>query len=72
MCNDGVLEDELHFLLKCAKYTKARDVLLSKIVEHIAQFETMSTTEQFYNILADQSVIVQEAAGHYLKVSLRH
>ena len=40
----------------------------SQITEHIPQFKTMWTFEQFYNILSDSSTKIQEAVRYYLEV----
>ncbi len=55
-CNDNVLEDEIHFLLKCNFYSEYRAELMSKIICHMRDFYFMTTEQKLQTLMGQDCV----------------
>ena len=51
LCNDNVIEDEIHFLLCCAFYSDIRRTLLAKAQLCHRDFQDMSSNDKFIFIM---------------------
>ena len=65
-CNLQEIEDEVHFLLVCPKYTRARETLLHEFSKYIPDLQSLTLADKFKYILQcqEQSALVQ--LGKYL------
>ena len=60
ICNNGDVEDEIHFLLNCQRYEQARQNLYTHIVD-INSFMELSNEEKLIKLLNDASLVKQTA-----------
>ena len=56
LCENGVLEDECHFLLECEVYRDLRAQLLSKVITLAPEYCFLSNTEKLSLLLSDTHI----------------
>ncbi len=63
ICNEGVLEDQYHFVLRCPIYNDRRNVFIEKVKEKTIQWENLSDNDKFINLFTEHPRIF----GKYVK-----
>ena len=58
VCNDGSLEDELHFLCLCQKYSEDRRKMYNQAKNRVINFENLDTESKFKALMTNCSRIV--------------
>jgi hypothetical protein len=63
ICDTGVIEDELHFMMDCSKYRELRNKYLYPILLKLSNIYNYNEWEMFVNILSstDKNVIISVA-----------
>jgi hypothetical protein len=65
-CDLGEIEDEIHHLLKCLKYTKIRSKLICTIEKYVNDFSTKSIQEKFKIIMESREYEIVKTLGIFL------
>ena len=60
LCNNGEVEDEIHFLLFCSRYDQARQSLFEHIPD-FANFNVLNTDEKLKFLVNDPMIVKQTA-----------
>ena len=60
LCNEGVVEDEIHFLCSCTFYDNFRPLLFSKAIELQPDFESWDIIDKFAFLMGNlQSCVIK-------------
>ncbi len=54
ICNNGDIEDQHHFILKCPAYSIRRGMFIDKVKEKIIDWDNLSDNEKFIRLFKDQ------------------
>ena len=54
VCVSGCVEDEIHFLCDCPKYSEERIIMFSKVCDNSRVFENMDSLDKFVYLMANQ------------------
>ena len=54
-CSTNEIEDEIHFLTKCGKYSKYREIMYEKINEVCKNFQDLNDTYKFIWLLSNEN-----------------
>ena len=65
-CNNGEIEDEIHFLIKCSNNTIHRTKLFNKASINIPNFNELDTTDKFKAIMSNKTSDMIQALGNFL------
>lgn len=64
-CNKNETEDELHFLVKCQKYSTERHKLFSYIEKECKNFKDLNEESKFMWLMANEDIdIIQKLSSH--------
>ena len=69
-CTRNVVEDEIHFLIQCDKFSQEREKLLKLVYSKVNKFSDLSEKEKFYWILNCEDDKVLNALGKFLHENL--
>ena len=61
LCQDGSIEDEMHFLINCSSHTHIRDILFNHVLNRDPTFLDLSDTEKFITLMSSTDFIRQAA-----------
>jgi len=56
MCDQGVLEDEAHFMFTCSKYNTERQAFLTEILDVNPNFEYLDIENKWKTLMSPQNV----------------
>ena len=69
-CTRNVVEDEIHFLIQCDKFSQEREKFLKLVYSKVNAFSNLSEKEKFYWILNCEDSKVLNALGKFLHENL--
>ena len=52
-CDEGVVEDEFHFVMECKQFTDERVIFLDKVALQVPEFQLMSVKDKFNAIISN-------------------
>ena len=71
-CDKDAVDDEIHFLLSCTKYTAGRNVLLEKISHLYPNFNTISDNKsKFIFLLTQENIEVTKMLAIFIRQSFQ-
>ena len=70
-CDQGVVEDEIHFVIACKKYKLLRENMFNIVNLMIPHFISMNDHEKFCMLLISQNVEVIHALAKYCHLSFK-
>ena len=65
-CSSGEVEDEIHFLLSCAKYNEDRHQLFNTISQSCVNFPNLSLSEKFIWLLNCENTVILRDLGKFI------
>ena len=60
ICNNGEVEDEIHFLLTCSRFEQLRQTLFNQIID-INSFNAYNASEKLKFLVNDPTIVKQTA-----------
>ena len=65
-CDSGEVEDEIHFLLCCPKYTNERQVIIDNISQSCSNFSTLNIQDKFFWIMNCENAEILRDIGEFI------
>ncbi len=60
------VEDEIHHLIECDKFTSLRDTLFTQAAKHIKNFNALEPSKKFTELLTSKVIAIQTSIGNFL------
>jgi len=70
-CNSNEIEDEIHFLLKCSKYNKEREELMTILKSKSPLLENLNIIDQFQWIMSNTDSDIILALANYIYKAMK-
>ena len=67
LCSEcGVVENEVHFLCDCVRYSSLREDLFSLVIPYFPEFSRLSSREKFIFFLQTEYTCILKAIGSFV------
>ncbi len=65
-CDTGSVEDEIHFIMACPKYSNSRETLFTAIEPYIRNFSTLPVKDKFKKIMLCNEPVCHLQLGRFI------